>query len=115
MNWKVLNDIAQLDTIKKDSAERPVLIFKHSTRCNISASVLNRLERKWDPAAVGSLEPYYLDLIAHRPVSNAIAEVFGVHHESPQALIIHQGVCVYDASHYDISFDELVEQLATTN
>lgn len=115
MNWKALNDIAQLETIKIISTSHPVLIFKHSTRCSISASVLNRLERKWDATALGSIEAYYLDLIAYRPLSNAIAEIFGVHHESPQVLLIQDGECVYDASHYDISFDDLVEQVSATN
>jgi bacillithiol system protein YtxJ len=54
-------------------------------------------------------------LIAYRPLSNAIAEIFGVHHESPQVLLIQDGECVYDASHYDISFDDLVEQVSATN
>lgn len=111
MNWNPLSDIAQLDEIKKESHHYPVLIFKHSTRCSISATALGRLERTWQQAEVGDLKPYYLDLIAYRSVSNQIAEQFGVWHESPQVLLIRNGESVYDASHYDIAFDSLKSQL----
>lgn len=112
MNWNKLTDIAQLDEIKKESLQHPVLILKHSTRCSISATTLGRLERSWKEDEISELKPYYLDLIAYRPISNKIAEEFGVWHESPQALIIRNGESVYDASHFDISFDEIKAQVS---
>lgn len=105
MNWNNLTSDSQLATIKAESAQQPVLIFKHSTRCSISAMALSRMERNWDDAA--GIKPYYLDLIANRPVSNQIVDVFGVEHESPQVLLIQNGECIYDASHMSISFDAL--------
>jgi bacillithiol system protein YtxJ len=66
----------------------------------------SRLEKNWDFSA-DDIKPYYLDLIAFRDVSNAITEKFGIFHESPQALLIRNGECVYDASHLDISVQEL--------
>jgi bacillithiol system protein YtxJ len=54
---------------------------------------------------------YYLDLLQYRPISNAIAEQFEVFHESPQVLLIKNGACTYDESHYGIMMDELVEQI----
>ena len=107
MNWNQLNDIAQLETIKKDSFQQPQLIFKHSTRCSISSMAKNRLDRSDAPQGVNF---YYLDLIAHRNISNSIAEVFSVDHESPQILLIRNGECVYDESHSGISMDEIAEQ-----
>lgn len=112
MNWNPLNAEAQLAQIKAESFERPVLIFKHSTTCSISTTALARLERKWNDADAGALKPYYLDLKAHRAVSNQVAETFGVQHQSPQVLIIQNGESQYDASHYDIVFDEITKQLA---
>ncbi len=114
MNWNKLSTEAQLDTIKAESFEQPVLIFKHSTTCSISATALNRFERKYNQTEVADLKPYYLDLLAHRPISAEIAHRFGVRHESPQILLIHNGKSVYDASHYDISFAELKEKLAVS-
>lgn len=109
MTWQPLTDPAQLETLRQESHENPVLILKHSTRCSISSTVLNRLERQWKDSEVGTLRPYYLDLIANRAVSNAVAEQFGVQHESPQVLIIQNGNCVYDASHLGISFGNVRE------
>ncbi len=59
-------------------------------------------------------EAYFLDLIAHRAVSNAVAEQFSVHHESPQVILIWKGACILDASHLDISVQELEETLQLT-
>jgi bacillithiol system protein YtxJ len=112
MNWNKLNDSAQLEEIKKESHNYPVLILKHSTRCSISSATLGRLERSWKQEEVADLKPYFLDLIAYRPISNQIAEDFGVWHESPQALIIRNGESVYDTSHFDISFDAIKAQVA---
>ena len=55
--------------------------------------------------------PYYLDLKSFRSISDEVAERFSVHHESPQILLIRQGECIYDASHFDITIAELKETL----
>jgi len=109
MNWNKLQDESQLDAIKQESAQQAILIFKHSTRCSISATALSRMERNWDDSV--GIKPYYLDLISFRPLSNNVAAVFDVTHQSPQVLLIQNGECVYDASHFDISFDELKQQV----
>lgn len=112
MNWKNLEQMEQLAEIDQLSASKPVLIFKHSTRCSVSATVLNRLERMDFPLSTEA--NYYLDLIAHRDISNAIATRYDVVHESPQALIIRNGKAVYHASHFEITGAEL-EQIAAVN
>ncbi|MFY7887535.1 MAG: bacillithiol system redox-active protein YtxJ [Spirosomataceae bacterium] len=109
MNWHQLTDIAQLESIKEESFTQPVLLFKHSTRCSISSTALNRLERNWNQEAVGTLKPYYLDLIQFRPISSAIESEFKVEHQSPQVLVIKDGECIYNESHMGISFNELTE------
>ncbi|MBX2952071.1 MAG: bacillithiol system redox-active protein YtxJ [Leadbetterella sp.] len=111
MIWQELTDIAQLDTLTEESREVPVGIFKHSTRCSISATALDRLERRW-PKAEGTeaLKMYYLDLIAHRDISNAIAEKYGVQHESPQFILLKGGTAVYHESHYGISLEDILSQ-----
>ncbi|MEQ8470165.1 MAG: bacillithiol system redox-active protein YtxJ [Marinoscillum sp.] len=111
MNWKNITSIEQLEQIDELSQKQPVLIFKHSTRCSISATALARMERKYSADDAPALETYFLDLIAHRDVSNAIASRYQVEHQSPQALLIQQGESVYDNSHLGISFEELVENI----
>ncbi len=110
MNWIRLTSANQLPGIKEKSFGRPQVIFKHSTRCNISSMALNRLERY--PTPPEGVDYYYLDLLAHRDISQQVAVDFGVQHQSPQVLVIKDGRCVYDESHYAISMEELEGQLA---
>lgn len=109
MNWIELTDEQQLDTIIEESKSQPVVIFKHSTRCSISSMAKDRLDREEAPQ---DTKFYYLDLIAYRPISNKVAEVFNVHHESPQILLIKNGECTYEESHNGINMEEIEEQLA---
>jgi bacillithiol system protein YtxJ len=53
--------------------------------------------------------PYYLDLLEHRNISNAIAQDTGVEHESPQAILIENGKVLKHASHMSIYVSELLE------
>lgn len=107
MQWIHISNEVQLDEIISKSSERPQVIFKHSTRCSVSSVALNRLQKAGFP---GQIDFYYLDLIAHRNISNKIAELFKVQHESPQILLIKEGKCVYDESHLGISMDEIEQQ-----
>ncbi len=111
MNWNTLNKLEQLEEIKTISEKEPVVIFKHSTRCSISSSALDRLERHAAKSEKIGFKAYFLDLIAFRPISNQIADAFGVEHQSPQVLLIKDGKCVYNNSHMGISFLELQEQV----
>ena len=108
MMWTPLTEENQLEEILEQSTQQPVVIFKHSTRCSISAMAKSRLERATAPDKVHF---YYLDLLTFRPVSNRIAELFSVHHESPQILVIRNKACVYDASHSGISMPDIVDNL----
>lgn len=108
MNWIPLTSVDQLADIVTRSATKPQVIFKHSTRCNISNMALNRLERE-EPTDLADF--YYLDLLQYRPISAQIAETFQVEHASPQVILIKNGSCTYDESHMGISMDEILEQV----
>lgn len=112
MNWNELTEAAQLDEIDIRSKETPVLIFKHSTRCNISATALSRLERAWTAADDQAHTLWFLDLLKHRPLSDAIAQRYGIEHESPQALVIKDGKCVDVSAHFGIAYKDLIAALA---
>lgn len=106
MEWKNITDLNQISDIKSTAGYS--LIFKHSTRCSVSMMAKKRFELDWDIIPTGT-NLYFLDLISHRTISAEIAETFQVHHESPQILLIKDGSCVLDASHSDISADEVAE------
>jgi bacillithiol system protein YtxJ len=109
MNWIPLQNETQLEEIRKRSSGRPQLIFKHSTRCSTSAVVKGRLDRAEKPEAI---DFYYLDLISYRPVSNKVADLFRIDHESPQVLLIRDGQCIYDESHMGITMADIVDAAA---
>nr|WP_041264970.1 bacillithiol system redox-active protein YtxJ [Bernardetia litoralis] len=108
MNWNKLETPETLQEIIKNSDTTPVLIFKHSTRCSISTMALSRFERQWNQEKMGNVEPYYLDLIKYKNISNLIAQELKITHESPQVLLVKNGKCIYNASHSSIYFDDLV-------
>jgi bacillithiol system protein YtxJ len=108
-NWISLTDLGQLNEIIAASGERPIIIFKHSTRCSVSRMALKQFENEFDLAH--KVDTYFLDLIAHRDVSNEIANQFKVVHQSPQLLLIKEGKSVYDVSHSDIDAIELKEKI----
>ncbi|MES2477528.1 MAG: bacillithiol system redox-active protein YtxJ [Bacteroidota bacterium] len=108
MNWIALTSEEQLEEIKEISRTKPVIILKHSTRCSISTMAKGRLDRATQPEGV---DFYYLDLLAYRPVSNKIAEMFHVPHESPQVLLIKNAECIYEETHNGISMDDIITQL----
>lgn len=105
MNWINLQTEEQLNDIIKKSKGTPQVIFKHSTRCSISSMAKNRLDKKENP---DGFDFYYLDLIKFRGISNKIASDFKVTHQSPQIIIIRDGLSIYDESHSGISMDEIL-------
>lgn len=110
-DWKIISSINDLDQAEKESHDKPVVLFKHSVTCGISARAKHRLEDGYD------LDPektplYYLDLRANRDISNEIASRFGVIHQSPQIIILQNGQAIFDTSHHAVSLDELKQNLS---
>lgn len=108
MNWINIKSVDQLHEIKEKSKTRTQVIFKHSIRCSISGMAKSRLERSAQP---NDIDFYYLDLINFRNISSKVADVFDVWHESPQVLVIKNGVCVYDESHSAIRMEDILENV----
>ena len=105
INWNELTDLGQLNEIIAISNEKPVAIFKHSTRCSVSRMALKQFENEFNSS--DKVTPYFLDLIAHRDISNEIANRFAVTHQSPQLILIKEGKAIYNVSHSDIDAEEL--------
>ncbi|WP_299103241.1 bacillithiol system redox-active protein YtxJ [uncultured Winogradskyella sp.] len=103
--WQALTDVSQLDSIVKLSATKTQLIFKHSTRCGISSMVMKQFVSAYD--VENNVDLYYLDLLSYRDVSNEVGYKFQVMHQSPQLLVIKNGVVVAHASHGGINEVEL--------
>jgi bacillithiol system protein YtxJ len=102
LNWIPLISLNQLEEIKEQSKTESALIFKHSTRCGISSMVIKQFEKLFSEEHQ-NLKVYYLDLLNYRNISDEVGYTFQVMHQSPQLLVIKNGVSVHDASHYDIT------------
>jgi bacillithiol system protein YtxJ len=105
MDWKPLTNLDQLNDIIDLSKEKLVLIFKHSTRCSVSRMVLKQFENEFN--LQDKITPYFLDLLEHRDISNEIASRFNVEHQSPQIIVIKNGISVYSTSHESIDAEKL--------
>jgi bacillithiol system protein YtxJ len=110
MNWTPLQSMTHLDDILNESSHQKILIYKHSTRCSVSRTTLDRLERNWNEEFPNT-KYYFLDLLSHREISNAIASRFDVEHQSPQVLIVSKGKSIYDRSHFEIDYHQIKEVL----
>lgn len=106
--WITISSESDLKAAIEASHIKDIILFKHSKTCSISSIAKRRLDEDWSN---DNAQLYYLDLLAYRNLSALIAKTFAVHHESPQALVIQKGVCIYDTSHLDITVQELMDGL----
>ena len=108
MNIVPLDESGQLDLIKE--AKGYTIIFKHNTTCPISKSTKSGFEKDAELFPEDTTT-YLLDILNHRDLSDAIAKDFDIVHESPQLLLIKDGVCTFQQSLYDISASEVVSHM----
>ena len=102
LSWTPLISIEEINNIKEISKIQSILIFKHSIRCGISRMVMKQFESLFNEENK-HLKVYYLDLLNFREVSSKLSEVFQVIHQSPQLLVVKNGISVYQESHYEIT------------
>ena len=96
---RTLSTDAELDLALEQSAIRPVVIFKHSPTCGISAQAFESIS-DWLATATPAADFFVLPVRASRALSTALAQKFGIRHESPQALVIENGKVVWHGSHF---------------
>jgi bacillithiol system protein YtxJ len=108
---KPLADIAALEAAIAESRQRPVLIFKHSRNCGISCEAFDELHAHLADDA-GEASYNVITVQQHRSVSDEAASRFGLRHETPQAILLRDGVPVWNASHFRITADELKRVLS---
>lgn len=95
---------------RAQSDDTPVLIFKHSTACPVSARAQREMQ---DVAAEPEAPPVYrLVVQKSRALSNRIAQALDIRHETPQVIVLRSGVPVFDTSHSRVRADTLREVLA---
>jgi len=106
--------IDELDQLLAESDKHPLLLFKHSRSCGISAEALDELiEHLNSGNAPSDHRPRYavVTVQTHRDVSNAVAARLGVRHETPQAIIVRGGKAVWSASHFRVNAASIQQAL----
>lgn len=105
-NLTTVQDIEHLERLLADSQRHPLLLFKHSVTCGVSAEALDELVEHLNGDA-GATRYAMIGVQTHREVSNAAAARLGVRHQSPQAILVHDGRVVWTASHFRVNADEI--------
>lgn len=105
-----LRSLADLDRALSSRKGR-IVLYKHSTQCGMCDGALEEIQEFLKGRAEAAGAFYYLDLLAHRDVSNAIAQRLGVKHESPQAIVLDDGQVAVVLNHRAIRVPALEKAL----
>lgn len=106
-----LHDLEALEAAIEESRHRPVLLFKHSTRCGTSVEAFDELQAQLGQAEV-AVSCKVITVQSHRHVSDAAAARLGVRHETPQVILLRGGKPVWKASHFRITAGALAQALS---
>lgn len=102
-----------LNNLLQEAGGRPQLIFKHSLTCPVSTAALREYQRFLEGRPSEDAVAYHLiEIQKHRDVSNAVADISGVRHESPQAVLFRDGKAAWNASHWSITADSLTQAVS---
>jgi bacillithiol system protein YtxJ len=97
-----ITEVESFEELVSQSHNAPVVIFKHSTTCPISAAAYQEMSRFDGDVAL-------IEVQRARNLSNEIEQKTGVAHESPQVLVLRNGMSVWDASHWKVKADAVRE------
>jgi bacillithiol system protein YtxJ len=106
-----LTDIPSLDAAIAESRERPVLLFKHSRFCGVSMEALDELQAHIEGQPGGATTYKMITVQTHRSVSDKAAELLGLRHQTPQAILLRDGKVIWNASHFSITASKLDQAL----
>jgi len=107
-NFFRIDDSATLENLITDSKAKPVIVFKHSNACSISARAYRELERLGDQVNI-------LEVQSAREVSRELANLTGVRHETPQVIVLRDGKAVWNASHFDVKADDVLKAVESNS
>jgi bacillithiol system protein YtxJ len=109
MELTTLSTDQELEELIASSRQEPVLIFKHSIHCPVSAEAHDEVRQLLESAR--GFKAGMVVVQSSRGLSNRIEADLGVRHETPQAIVVRDGKVTWSASHYDVTSDVLAEAL----
>jgi bacillithiol system protein YtxJ len=93
-----VKETGALEELFARSHEAPVVLFKHSNSCPISAAAQRALKQLGAEVSIVVVQE-------SRDISREVEARTGVRHESPQAFVLRNGAVAWSASHFDITAD----------
>lgn len=107
---KDIKTMAEFNGILEESSKKPVVLCKFSPICPISSEAENQFYEylKTNPEGFSF---YKIDVVYCRDTARALATAIGVKHESPQALLIKNGKCIWHESHYHLTKEKFSEKI----
>lgn len=109
-DWFDITSKSDIAKIIDESVVKPQIIFKHSTSCGVSSYAYERLWAGADILAQKA-DVNYLDLLAHRSVSNYIADELKVLHQSPQVILLKDKKVIYTVTHSAIDVAKILAHI----
>ena len=95
-NFFKIDNHAALENLLTASTKKPVIVFKHSNACSISARAYREMEKVDEQVNI-------LEVQTAREISRELENLTGVRHETPQVIILRDGKAVWNASHFDVT------------
>jgi bacillithiol system protein YtxJ len=97
-----VTDTKEFQELADRSKDQPVVIFKHSLTCPISAAAYEQMAELAGEVAL-------VEVQNARELSAEIENRLKINHESPQVLVLRNGQVVWEASHFKITADAVAE------
>jgi bacillithiol system protein YtxJ len=106
-----LTTLEQLNTALEASQEKPLLLFKHSTRCPVSKKAYQQVLSYLEDSPNESIDYKMIYVVEDRSISLEAADLVGVKHESPQVILLKDQKVVWHTSHSKITSRFLKDEL----
>ena len=105
-HFRRVTEVKEFTELLSHSQRRPIVIFKHSTTCPISAAAYFEMEQFEGDVAL-------VEVQNSRELSREIERLSGIRHESPQVLIFKKGQVVWNASHRQVKAQAVAEAISS--
>lgn len=110
LDWIIVDmrDVREIRTeeemraLLEESKTATVVLFKYSPTCGIS-HVAQEAWGTWTENAPAGFVLACCDVIAARGAARGISSWVRVLHQSPQVMVLRDGICIAHASHYSIT------------
>ncbi len=112
-NSKEIRTMDEFKEIQEESKTKLVLLCKFSPICPIS----KRAESEYNKfliEAPSEIAYYHIDVINSRATARSLVDDVKVAHESPQALLMKDGICIWNASHQSLTKDTFIKEVCLT-